>query len=54
MKQLISANDASRAREHVEELATRFKVEEERLQVMTQAADSQLACRRRRSAASAT
>jgi HlyD family secretion protein len=43
VKQLISANDASRAREHVEELATRFKVEEERLQVMTQAADSQLA-----------
>ncbi len=30
-KQLISANDASRAREHGEELATRFKVEEERL-----------------------
>jgi HlyD family secretion protein len=43
VKQLISANDASRAREHVEELATRFKVEEERLQVMTEAADSQLA-----------
>jgi multidrug resistance efflux pump len=43
VKQLISANDASRAREHVEELSTRFKVEEERLQVMTQAADSQLA-----------
>jgi HlyD family secretion protein len=43
VKQLISANDVSRAREHVEELATRFKVEEERLQVMTQAADSQVA-----------
>jgi HlyD family secretion protein len=43
VKQLISANDASRAREQVEELATRFKVEEERLQVMTEAADSQLA-----------
>lgn len=42
VKQLISANDASRAREHVEELATRFKVEEERLQVMLEAADSQI------------
>lgn len=42
VKQLISANDASRAREHGEDLATRFKVEEERLQVMVQAADSQI------------
>lgn len=43
VKQLISANDASRAREHVDELSTRYKVEQERLQVMVQAADSQLA-----------
>jgi len=42
VKELISANEASRARDHVEELATRFKVEQERLDVMTQAADSQL------------
>jgi multidrug efflux pump subunit AcrA (membrane-fusion protein) len=41
-KELIAANEASRARDHVEELATRFKVEQERLDVMTQAADSQL------------
>ncbi len=43
VKQLISANEASRARERVEELATRYKVEQERLQVLTQAADSQVA-----------
>jgi multidrug resistance efflux pump len=41
-KQLISANDASRARDQVEELATRYKVEQERLTVMEQAADSQI------------
>jgi multidrug resistance efflux pump len=43
VKQLISANDVSRARERMEELATRYKVEQERLEVMVQAADSQLA-----------
>ena len=42
-KELISANEASRARDQVEELGTRYKVEQERLAVMTQAADSQLA-----------
>ena len=42
-KQLISTMDASRAKDRVEELATRFKVEEERLRVMVEAADSQLA-----------
>ena len=42
VKELIAANEASRARDHVEELATRFKVEQERLTVMTEAADSQL------------
>jgi len=41
-KQLIAPNEASRARNHGEELATRYKVEQERLAVMTQAADSQL------------
>ncbi len=41
-KQLIAPNEASRARDHVEELATRYKVEQERLAVMNQAADSQL------------
>jgi HlyD family secretion protein len=41
-KELISLNEASRARDHVEELATRYKVEQERLAVMTQAADSQV------------
>jgi HlyD family secretion protein len=41
-KELISANEASRARDQVEELGTRYKVEQERLQVMEQAADSQL------------
>ena len=41
-KELISANEASRARDHVEELATRYKVEQERLAVITQAADSQI------------
>jgi multidrug resistance efflux pump len=42
-KELISTMDASRAKDRVEELATRFKVEEERLRVMVDAADSQLA-----------
>jgi multidrug resistance efflux pump len=41
-KHLISANEASRSRDQVEELSTRFKVEQERLGVMQQAADSQL------------
>jgi HlyD family secretion protein len=41
-KELISLNEVSRARDHVEELATRYKVEQERLAVMTQAADSQV------------
>jgi HlyD family secretion protein len=42
-KELISTMDASRAKDRVEELATRFKVEEERLRVMVEAAASQLA-----------
>jgi HlyD family secretion protein len=42
-KELISTMDASRAKDRVEELATRFKVEEERLRVMVDAVDSQLA-----------
>jgi HlyD family secretion protein len=42
-KELISTSEASRARDRLEELGTRFKVEQERLQVMTEAADSQLA-----------
>jgi HlyD family secretion protein len=42
-KNLISTMDASRARDHVEELDTRYQVEQQRLTVMTQAADSQLA-----------
>jgi HlyD family secretion protein len=42
-KQLISTSEASRARDRLEELGTRYKVEQERFQVMTQAADSQLA-----------
>jgi HlyD family secretion protein len=42
-KELISTSEASRARDRLEELSTRFKVEQERLQVMTQAANSQLA-----------
>jgi multidrug resistance efflux pump len=42
-KELISSMDASRAKDRVEELATRYKVEEERLDVMVGAADSQLA-----------
>ncbi|HEX6107352.1 MAG TPA: HlyD family efflux transporter periplasmic adaptor subunit, partial [Gemmatimonadales bacterium] len=42
-KELISTMEASRARDRVEELETRYKVEEERLAVMTAAADSQVA-----------
>ena len=42
-KELISSSEASRAKERVEELATRLTVEEKRLAVMTGAADSQLA-----------
>jgi HlyD family secretion protein len=45
-KELISASDAARARERVEELATRYEVEEKRLAVMVGAADSQLALQR--------
>ncbi|HET7469947.1 MAG TPA: HlyD family efflux transporter periplasmic adaptor subunit [Gemmatimonadales bacterium] len=41
-KNLISANEASRSRDQVDELATRYKVEQERLHVMESAADSQL------------
>jgi len=41
-KELIASNEASRARDRVLELETRYKVEQERLQVITQAADSQL------------
>jgi HlyD family secretion protein len=41
-KHLISDNEASRSRDQVEELSTRFKVEQERLDVMRQAADSQV------------
>jgi len=42
-QELISAMEASRAKDRVEELDTRFKVETERLEVMTSAADSQIA-----------
>jgi len=42
-KELISAMEASRAKDRVTELETRYAVEEKRLAVMTQAADSQLA-----------
>ncbi len=41
-KELISTMEASRAKDRVEEMATRFKVEEQRLAVMVGAADSQL------------
>jgi len=41
-KHLISANEASRSRDQVEDLSTRFQVEQERLGVMQQAADSQV------------
>jgi HlyD family secretion protein len=42
-QELISSMEVSRARDRVEELETRYKVESERLQVMVNAADSQLA-----------
>jgi len=42
-KELISSSEASRAKERMEELATRLAVEERRLAVMTGATDSQLA-----------
>jgi multidrug resistance efflux pump len=42
-KELISSMEASRAKDRVEEMETRFKVEEQRLAVMTGAADSQIA-----------
>jgi HlyD family secretion protein len=42
-KELISTMEASRASDRVEELETRFKVEEKRLAVMVNAADAQLA-----------
>jgi HlyD family secretion protein len=42
-KELISAMEASRAIDRVEELETRYKVEQERLAVMVGATDSQLA-----------
>ena len=42
-KELISTNEASRALDQVEEMETRFRVEEERLAVMVGASDSQLA-----------
>ena len=41
-KELIAPNEAMRARDQVQELDTRYKVEQERLQVITQAADSQV------------
>jgi multidrug efflux pump subunit AcrA (membrane-fusion protein) len=42
-KQLISTNEAKSALDRVEEMETRYRVEEERLAVMVGAADSQLA-----------
>jgi HlyD family secretion protein len=45
-KELISTMEASRALDRVEELETRYRVEEERLAVMVGAADSQLALQR--------
>ena len=42
-QELISTMEASRAKDRVEELDTRFKVESERLEVMAAAADSQIA-----------
>jgi HlyD family secretion protein len=41
-KELISAMEASRAQDRVVELQTRYEVEQKRLEVMTEAADSQL------------
>ncbi len=45
-KELISAMEASRAIDRVEELETRYRVEEKRLAVMVGAVDSQLALQR--------
>jgi multidrug efflux pump subunit AcrA (membrane-fusion protein) len=45
-KELISAIEVSRAIDRVEELETRYKVEEQRLAVMVGATDSQLALQR--------
>ena len=45
-KDLISTMEASRARDRVEELETRYRVEEQRLAVMVGADDSQLALQR--------
>jgi multidrug efflux pump subunit AcrA (membrane-fusion protein) len=42
-KELISSIEANRAKDRVEELETRYKVEEQRLAVMVGASDSQLA-----------
>ena len=42
-KELISTMEASRALDRVEEMETRYRVEEERLQVIVGASDSQLA-----------
>jgi HlyD family secretion protein len=42
-KELISKMEASRTSDRVEELETRYKVEEQRLAVMVEAADSQIA-----------
>lgn len=41
-KELISTMEASRAQDRVVELQTRYEVEQKRLEVMTEAADSQL------------
>jgi HlyD family secretion protein len=41
-KELISTMEASRAQDQVVELQTRYEVEQKRLEVMTEAADSQL------------
>jgi multidrug efflux pump subunit AcrA (membrane-fusion protein) len=41
-KELISAMEASRAQDRVVELQTRYEVEQKRLEVMTEASDSQL------------
>jgi HlyD family secretion protein len=40
-KELIAPNEALRTRDQVQEMETRYKVEQERLQVMTEASDSQ-------------
>jgi HlyD family secretion protein len=45
-KHLISANEASRTHDQAEELSTRFDVEQQRLDIMRAAADSQLLLQR--------